>query len=107
MASATLSRRVGKVVPYPPLSEMSDPQRREFPEAVLDAKSFEDLPGEMAGGDLKAEEIRPDLRLVDSAAARTLRVTGDASASSAASRGNDRPTARASRREGSEGRLRA
>jgi hypothetical protein len=44
MASAALSRRVGKVVPYPPLSEMSDHQRREFHEALLDADTFEDLP---------------------------------------------------------------
>jgi hypothetical protein len=45
MASPELSRRVRKVVPYPPLSEMSDLQRREFHEALLDADSFEDLPG--------------------------------------------------------------
>jgi hypothetical protein len=45
MASPELSRRVRKVVPYPPLSEMSDLQRREFHEAPLDADSFEDLPG--------------------------------------------------------------
>jgi hypothetical protein len=30
MASAELSRRVGKVVAYPPLSEMSEDQRRDF-----------------------------------------------------------------------------
>jgi hypothetical protein len=30
MASAELSRRVEKVVGYPPLSELGDPQRREF-----------------------------------------------------------------------------
>jgi len=44
MASAALSRRVGKVVAYPPLCEMSDLQRREFHEALLAADSFEDLP---------------------------------------------------------------
>ena len=43
MASAELSRRVGKVVGYPPLVEMSDLQRREFQEALLDADTFEDL----------------------------------------------------------------
>jgi hypothetical protein len=32
MASPELSRRVGKAVAYPPLSEMSDIQRREFHE---------------------------------------------------------------------------
>jgi hypothetical protein len=37
MASAELSHRVGKVVGYPPLSEMDDLQRREFHEALLEA----------------------------------------------------------------------
>jgi hypothetical protein len=37
MASAELSRRVEKVVAYPPLCEMGDSQRREFHEALLDA----------------------------------------------------------------------
>jgi hypothetical protein len=41
MASAELSRRVEKVVGYPPLSEMSDHQRREFQEALFDADSLE------------------------------------------------------------------
>jgi hypothetical protein len=45
MASAELSRRVGKVVGYPPLCDMSDLQRREFHEALLDAVTFDDLPG--------------------------------------------------------------
>jgi hypothetical protein len=45
MASAELSRRVEKVVGYPPLSEMGDLQRREFHEAPLDGVGFEDLPG--------------------------------------------------------------
>jgi hypothetical protein len=44
MASAELSRRVERVVGYPPLSEMDERQRREFQEALLDADSFEDLP---------------------------------------------------------------
>ena len=34
MASAELSRRVEKVVGYPPLYEMGDLQRREFHEAL-------------------------------------------------------------------------
>ena len=55
MASAELSRRVEKVVAYPPLSEMSDPQRREFHEALLEAKSFEDLPGKWQAAILEAE----------------------------------------------------
>jgi hypothetical protein len=45
MASAELSRRVGKVVGYPPLCEMDEHQRQEFHEALHDAGSFEDLPG--------------------------------------------------------------
>jgi hypothetical protein len=42
MASAELSRRVEKVVGYPPLSKLDAAQRREFHEALLDADS---LPG--------------------------------------------------------------
>jgi hypothetical protein len=45
LASGGTSRRVGKLVGYPPLSEMSAEQRREFHEALLDADDFEDLPG--------------------------------------------------------------
>ena len=62
MASADLSRRVEKVVGYPLLSELSDPQRREFHEALLEADSFEDLPGKWQAAILKAEENRPKLR---------------------------------------------
>jgi hypothetical protein len=64
MASAELSRRVEKVVGYPPLSELSDLQRREFHEALLDAEAFEDLPGKWQAAVLKAEQNRPDLRVV-------------------------------------------
>jgi hypothetical protein len=66
MASAELSRRVGKVVGYPPLCEMSDLQRREFHEALLGADSFEDLPGKWPAAILKAEQNRPKLRVVSS-----------------------------------------
>jgi hypothetical protein len=53
-----------KVVGYPPLSELSDLQRREFHEALLEAATFEDL-REVAGGDLlEAEQNRPKLRVV-------------------------------------------
>ena len=45
MATAALSRRVEKVVGYPPLSELGEAQRREFHEALLEAASFEDLLG--------------------------------------------------------------
>ena len=63
MASAELSRRVGQVVGYPPLSEMSAEQRREFHEAFLEADTFEDLPGKWQAAILKAEENRPNLNV--------------------------------------------
>jgi hypothetical protein len=66
MASAALSRRVRKVVGYPPLCEMSELDRREFHEALLDAEVFEDLPGSWQAAILKAEENAPNLRIVDS-----------------------------------------
>jgi hypothetical protein len=59
-------RRVGKVVAYPPLAEMSDLQRREFHEALLGADRFEDLPGKWQAAILEAEENRPKLRVVTS-----------------------------------------
>jgi hypothetical protein len=66
IASAELSRRVEKVVAYPPLSEISDLQRREFHEALLDTDSFEDLPGRWQAANLKAEQNRTNLRIVTS-----------------------------------------
>jgi hypothetical protein len=66
MASAELSRRVEKVVGYPPLSELGDLQRREFHEALLDADSFEDLPGKWQAAIVAAEQNRSDLRIVGS-----------------------------------------
>jgi hypothetical protein len=64
MASAALSRRVEKVVGYPPLSDLGDLQRREFHEALLDAETFEDLPGKWQAAILHAEQTRPKLRVV-------------------------------------------
>jgi hypothetical protein len=64
MASAELSRRVGKVVGDPPLSEMSADQRREFHEALLDADAFEDLPGKWQAAIVEAEQNRPNLGVV-------------------------------------------
>jgi hypothetical protein len=64
VASAELSRRVEKVVGYPPLCEMDERQRREFHEALLDADTFEDLPGKWQAAILAAEEQRPKLRVV-------------------------------------------
>jgi hypothetical protein len=66
MASVELSRLVGKVVGYPPLCEMSHLQRREFHEALLDADTFEDLPGKWQAAIIKAEKNRPNLRIVRS-----------------------------------------
>jgi hypothetical protein len=63
MATAALSRRVGKVVAYPPLCEMSDIQRREIHEALLDADTFEDLPGKWQAAILKSEQNMPNLRI--------------------------------------------
>jgi hypothetical protein len=60
-------RRVGTVVRYPPLCEMSAEQRQEFHEALLDADGCEDLPGTWQAAILKAEQNRPDLRLVQDA----------------------------------------
>jgi hypothetical protein len=64
MASVALSRRVGKVVGYPPLSELSDLQRREFHEALLEAGTFEDLSGKWQAAILKAGQNRPKLRVM-------------------------------------------
>jgi hypothetical protein len=66
MASAELSRRVGKVVAYAPLSEMSDVQGREFQEALLDADRFEDLSGKWQAAIIQAEQSRLHLRVVTS-----------------------------------------
>jgi len=45
LSRSTSRRRVGKVVGYPPLTVMSAERRREFHEALLEADTFEDLPG--------------------------------------------------------------
>jgi hypothetical protein len=45
---------------------MSDLQRREFHEALLDADAFEDLAGKWQAAILTAEQNRPDLRIVGS-----------------------------------------
>jgi hypothetical protein len=64
MASAELSRRVEKVVGYPPPSELGDLQRREFHEALREAGTFEDLPGKWQTVVVSAERNRPKLRVV-------------------------------------------
>jgi hypothetical protein len=63
MASAVLSRRVERIVGYPPLVDMDDRQRREFHEALLEADSFEDLPGKWQAAILEAERDWPKLRV--------------------------------------------
>jgi hypothetical protein len=64
MASAELSRRVERAVGYSPLSEMDDGQRREFNEALLEAVTFEELPGKWQAAIVKAEQARPNLPAV-------------------------------------------
>jgi hypothetical protein len=44
--------------------ELGDLQRREFHDALLDADSFEDLPGTCQAAILKAEQSRPELHVV-------------------------------------------
>jgi hypothetical protein len=46
---------------------MSTSLRREFHEALLEADSFEDLPGKWQAAILNAEENRPNLRLISGA----------------------------------------
>jgi hypothetical protein len=64
MPGAALSRRVEKVVGYPPLCDMGEDPRREFQEALLDADAFEGLPGKWQAAILEAEQSRPNLRVV-------------------------------------------
>jgi hypothetical protein len=64
MPSVDLSRRVEKAFGYSPLVEMSPEQRREFHEALLDADTFQDLPGKWQAAILEAEQSRPWLRVV-------------------------------------------
>jgi hypothetical protein len=64
MPSAEPSRRVEKVVGYPPLSDMGDAQRREFHDALLEADALEDLPGKWRAAIMEAEGNRPKLRVV-------------------------------------------
>jgi hypothetical protein len=64
MAGAQLSLRLERIVGHPPLSELGDLQRPEFHEALLEADTFEDLPETWQAAILKAEESRPELRVV-------------------------------------------
>ena len=64
MANVAVTRRVSKAVAYPPLFDMGHLQRREFQEALLDADTFEDLPGKWQAAILTAEQNPPKLRVV-------------------------------------------
>jgi hypothetical protein len=64
MPSVHLSLRVVKLAGYPPFCEMSELQRREFHEALLEADTLEDLPGQWRAAILSAEQGRPKLRVV-------------------------------------------
>jgi hypothetical protein len=64
MASAELSRRVPKSRRHPPFCDMSDLQRREFREALLDADSFEYPPVKWNVAIMKSKENAPNLRIV-------------------------------------------
>jgi hypothetical protein len=64
IASAELTRHVEKLAGYSPLSELDDLQRREFHEALLEAGSFEDLPGKWQAAIVSAEQNQPTLRVV-------------------------------------------
>ena len=44
--------------------EMSAEQRREFHEALLEADTFEDLPGKWQAAILTGEQNRPKLRIL-------------------------------------------
>jgi hypothetical protein len=48
----------------PTLSDLGDLQRRKFHETLLEATSFEDLPGKWQAAILEAEQARPELRIV-------------------------------------------
>jgi hypothetical protein len=64
MASVALSRRVERLVGYPPLCDMGVDQRRDFHEALLEADTFEDLPGKWQAAIVTAEQNRPKLRTI-------------------------------------------
>jgi hypothetical protein len=44
---------------------MDEAQPREFHEALLDARTFEELPGKWQAAIVAAEQNRPKLRLVE------------------------------------------
>ncbi len=73
---AELIRRIEKNVGYPPLCEVGEVQRREFHEALLEARTFEDLPGKWQAAILGAEDNRPKLRVVSGDSRAVFAVAG-------------------------------
>jgi hypothetical protein len=68
-----LSRRIEKVVAYPPLCDLRGLQRRELDEALLEAETFEDLPGQWQAAILQAEKRSLRLRLLNPQVRRHVR----------------------------------
>jgi hypothetical protein len=60
-----LSRRARKAVAYPPLCDIGSELRREFQEALIEAASFEDLPGKWQAALLESEANAPDLKVIE------------------------------------------
>jgi hypothetical protein len=65
-ATAELRRRVEKVVGYPPLSELSELQRREFHEGAARGGQLRGPAGKWQAAIVNAEQNRPDLRIIAS-----------------------------------------
>jgi hypothetical protein len=61
MPTAELSRRVGKVVGYPPLSAMSERQRRDSTRRYSTPTASRSCQGKWQAAILKAERNRPRL----------------------------------------------
>ena len=61
---AALSPTLGTSSATHPLSERGDLERQEFQEALLEAASFEDLPGKWQAAILAAEGKGPKLRAI-------------------------------------------
>lgn len=50
---------------YPPLSDLGADQRWEFQEALLEADTFEDLPGKWQAALLESEANAPHLKVIE------------------------------------------
>jgi hypothetical protein len=67
MASVALSRRVERVVGYPPLSEMGRLTAPRVPRVAARRRQLRALPGRWQAAIITAERNRPKLRLVSDA----------------------------------------